>query len=85
MYIYLVYFVMIKHELTKNCLDLWSIVGTSLGAPCLLENELAQMIVDAVPSVDMVRFTNSEVSSSHGLRDLDIGCEFADHSFSEKN
>ena len=33
--------------------------GTSFGAPCALENQLAQMVIDAVPSVEMVRFVNS--------------------------
>ena len=33
--------------------------GTSFGAPCVLENKLAQMVIDAVPSVEMVRFVNS--------------------------
>ena len=33
--------------------------GTSFGAPCYLENVLAQMVIDAVPSVEMVRFVNS--------------------------
>ena len=33
--------------------------GTSFGAPCLLENILAVMVIDAVPSVEMVRFVNS--------------------------
>ncbi len=33
--------------------------GTSFGAPCELENILAQMVIDAVPSVEMVRFVNS--------------------------
>ena len=33
--------------------------GTSFGAPCELENELAQLVIDAVPSVEMVRFVNS--------------------------
>ena len=33
--------------------------GTSFGAPCVLENELAEMVIDAVPSVEMVRFVNS--------------------------
>jgi len=33
--------------------------GTSFGAPCELETELAQMVIDAVPSVDMVRLVNS--------------------------
>ena len=33
--------------------------GTSFGAPCALENVLAEMVIDAVPSIDMVRFVNS--------------------------
>ncbi|MFM6181130.1 MAG: glutamate-1-semialdehyde 2,1-aminomutase [Dolichospermum sp.] len=33
--------------------------GTSFGAPCVLENILASMVIDAVPSVEMVRFVNS--------------------------
>ena len=33
--------------------------GTSFGAPCALENVLAEMVIDAVPSVEMVRFVNS--------------------------
>ncbi len=33
--------------------------GTSFGAPCELENQLAKMVIEAVPSVEMVRFVNS--------------------------
>jgi glutamate-1-semialdehyde 2,1-aminomutase len=33
--------------------------GTSFGAPCELENILGQMVIDRVPSVEMVRFCNS--------------------------
>lgn len=33
--------------------------GTSFGAPCILENVLAEMVIDAVPSIEMVRFVNS--------------------------
>ena len=33
--------------------------GTSFGAPCELENVLAKMVIDRVPSVEMVRFVNS--------------------------
>ncbi|MBC8123717.1 MAG: glutamate-1-semialdehyde 2,1-aminomutase [Gemmatimonadaceae bacterium] len=33
--------------------------GTSYGAPTRLENQLAQMVIDAIPSVEMVRFVNS--------------------------
>ena len=33
--------------------------GTSFGAPCELENQLAELVIDAVPSVEMVRFVNS--------------------------
>ncbi|BAF59160.1 glutamate-1-semialdehyde aminotransferase [Pelotomaculum thermopropionicum SI] len=34
-------------------------VGTSFGAPTELENILAEMIVEAVPSIEMVRLVNS--------------------------
>ena len=40
----------LQHALSK---------GTSFGAPCALENTLAEMVIDAVPSVEMVRFVNS--------------------------
>lgn len=33
--------------------------GTSYGAPTVVETELAQLIVDTIPSVEMVRFVNS--------------------------
>ncbi|MGB3294273.1 MAG: glutamate-1-semialdehyde 2,1-aminomutase [Phormidesmis sp.] len=33
--------------------------GTSFGAPCYLENVLAETVIEAVPSVEMVRFVNS--------------------------
>ncbi|MFP6762118.1 MAG: glutamate-1-semialdehyde 2,1-aminomutase [Planctomycetaceae bacterium] len=33
--------------------------GTSFGAPCELETQLAQIVVDAVPSVEKVRMVNS--------------------------
>ena len=33
--------------------------GTSFGAPCYLENALAKQVIEAVPSVEMVRFVNS--------------------------
>ena len=42
-------------EALKEALD----KGTSFGAPCQLENILAEMVIDAVPSVEMVRFVNS--------------------------
>lgn len=33
--------------------------GTSFGAPTLLETELAQLVIDLVPSIEKVRFVNS--------------------------
>lgn len=36
-----------------------AVKGTSFGAPSYLENVLAEMVIDAVPSVEMVRFVNS--------------------------
>ena len=32
--------------------------GTSFGAPCVLENKLAEMVIDAVPSVETVSYTH---------------------------
>ncbi len=33
--------------------------GTSYGAPTPVENELAQLVVDLMPSIEMIRFVNS--------------------------
>jgi len=33
--------------------------GTSFGAPTELENELAELVIDLVPSIEMIRFVNS--------------------------
>ena len=33
--------------------------GTSFGAPCVQENILAEMVIEAVPSIEIVRFVNS--------------------------
>merc|ERR1740117_1090247 len=41
--------------------------GTSFGAPCALENVLAKAVIDAVPSVEMVRFTNSGTEACMGM------------------
>lgn len=41
--------------------------GTSFGAPSLNENILAQMVIDAVPSVEMVRFCNSGTEACMGM------------------
>ncbi|XP_076912518.1 glutamate-1-semialdehyde 2,1-aminomutase, chloroplastic-like [Bidens hawaiensis] len=41
--------------------------GTSFGAPCLLENTLAEMVLQAVPSIEMVRFVNSGTEACMGV------------------
>jgi len=41
--------------------------GTSFGAPSYNENVLAKMVIDAVPSVEMVRFTNSGTEACMGM------------------
>ncbi|CAA2963368.1 Glutamate-1-semialdehyde 2,1-aminomutase 2, chloroplastic [Olea europaea subsp. europaea] len=41
--------------------------GTSFGAPCLLENILAEMVISAVPSIEMVRFVNSGTEACMGV------------------
>jgi glutamate-1-semialdehyde 2,1-aminomutase len=47
----------------KDALD----KGTSFGAPCYLENVLAEMVIDAVPSIEMVRFVNSGTEACMGV------------------
>lgn len=44
----------VTHELTEALTR-----GTSYGAPTLLETELARLISEAVPSMELVRFVNS--------------------------
>jgi glutamate-1-semialdehyde 2,1-aminomutase len=39
-------------------------MGTSFGAPTELETELAELVVDAVPSIEMVRMVNSGTEAS---------------------
>lgn len=41
--------------------------GTSFGAPCLLENVLAELVISAVPSIEMVRFVNSGTEACMGV------------------
>jgi len=41
--------------------------GTSFGAPSALENVLAKMVIEAVPSVEMVRFCNSGTEACMGM------------------
>ncbi len=36
-----------------------AVKGTSFGAPTLLENKLAELVIERVPSVEMVRFVSS--------------------------
>jgi glutamate-1-semialdehyde 2,1-aminomutase len=33
--------------------------GTSYGAPTAIENELAQLVIDTIPAIEMIRFVNS--------------------------
>lgn len=50
-------------EVLKNTL----VKGTSFGAPGVLENVLAKLVIDIVPSVEMVRFTNSGTEACMGM------------------
>ncbi|MEZ4656494.1 MAG: glutamate-1-semialdehyde 2,1-aminomutase [Caldilineaceae bacterium] len=47
------------HPKVVEALQKAVIRGTSYGAPTALENELAELVIDTVPSVEMVRFVNS--------------------------
>ncbi len=47
------------HPEVTNALKAAVDKGTSFGAPCVQENILAEMVIDAVPSIELVRFVNS--------------------------
>lgn len=47
------------HPQVLNALKEMLEKGTSFGAPSALENVLAEMVIDAVPSIEMIRFVNS--------------------------
>jgi glutamate-1-semialdehyde 2,1-aminomutase len=48
--------------------------GTSFGAPTVAENELAALIVDAVPSIEKVRLVNSGTEATMSAIRLARGC-----------
>lgn len=47
------------HPAVVAALQEAAVRGTSYGAPTALENELAQVVIDLVPSIEMIRFVNS--------------------------
>ncbi|MGD9721304.1 MAG: glutamate-1-semialdehyde 2,1-aminomutase [Pirellulales bacterium] len=58
--------------------------GTSFGAPTLAENELAELIIEAVPSIEKVRLvssgteaTMSAIRLARGFTDRDVVIKFA--------
>jgi glutamate-1-semialdehyde 2,1-aminomutase len=58
--------------------------GTSYGAPCEAESELAALVTDAVPTVEMVRFTSSGTEAAmsalrlvRGFTGRDVVVKFA--------
>lgn len=55
------------HDEVLESLKETLVKGTSFGAPGPLENILAKMVIDAVPSVEMVRFTNSGTEACMGM------------------
>jgi glutamate-1-semialdehyde 2,1-aminomutase len=55
------------HDEVLESLQQTLVKGTSFGAPGPLENVLAKMVIDAVPSVEMVRFTNSGTEACMGM------------------
>ncbi len=48
-----------NHPAIVSALEAALPLGTSFGAPTIRESELAELIVDAVPSIDKVRMVNS--------------------------
>ena len=47
------------HPLVVEAIAFQAARGTSFGAPTELETELASLVIEAVPSIDMVRFVSS--------------------------
>jgi glutamate-1-semialdehyde 2,1-aminomutase len=47
------------HEKVVQAIQKVATQGTSYGAPTQLENELAQLVIETVPSIEMIRFVNS--------------------------
>lgn len=47
------------HEIVVQAIVETAARGTSYGAPTRLENELAELVIQTVPSVEMIRFVNS--------------------------
>jgi glutamate-1-semialdehyde 2,1-aminomutase len=48
-----------NHPATVDAIEKALVNGTSFGAPCPLEVELAELVTEAVPSIDAVRFVSS--------------------------
>jgi len=48
-----------KHPVVMDSIRTALEKGTSFGAPCELETELAELVIDAVPSLEQVRMVNS--------------------------
>lgn len=47
------------HQTVVEAIQQATLNGTSYGAPTAVENELAELVIDTVPSVEMIRFVNS--------------------------
>jgi glutamate-1-semialdehyde 2,1-aminomutase len=47
------------HEAVVQAIQETAAQGTSYGAPTELENQLAELVIDTVPSIEMIRFVNS--------------------------
>ncbi|MFN2224437.1 MAG: glutamate-1-semialdehyde 2,1-aminomutase [Chloroflexota bacterium] len=47
------------HPAVVSALQTAASQGTSYGAPTELENDLARLVIDTVPSIEMIRFVNS--------------------------
>lgn len=47
------------HEQVVQAVQETAAQGTSYGAPTQLENELAHLVIDTIPSIEMIRFVNS--------------------------
>ncbi|MGC1272566.1 MAG: glutamate-1-semialdehyde 2,1-aminomutase [Planctomycetaceae bacterium] len=62
-----------RHPAVMAAIDEALTFGTSFGAPCVYEAELAELVVEAVPSIEMVRMVNSGTEAAMSVLRLARG------------
>lgn len=62
-----------RHPAVMAAIDEALACGTSFGAPCVFEAELAELVVETVPSIEMVRMVNSGTEAAMSVLRLARG------------